>query len=110
MQHRLTSLGYEVIIAAGAMEGLGIAHIANPDLILLDAILPGMDAAETCLCFRKISAVPIMLLTMPGSSAEVIKALTMGADAYMVKPVPQGELGARLKALLRRARRYGEVH
>ncbi len=99
----LTSLGYETITAGAAVEGLQEAYKTKPNLIILDVMLPGMDGWQTCQRFREMSNVPILMLTALGSEDDVVKGLEMGADDYVVKPVTMRELGARVKALLRRA-------
>ncbi|MFQ5611758.1 MAG: response regulator transcription factor [Anaerolineae bacterium] len=103
MNDLLTSMGYEVIVAGEAVEGLQKAYTSKPDLIILDVMLPGMDGWQTCQRFREMSDVPIMMLTALGSEEHIVKGLEMGADDYLVKPVTMRELGARIKALLRRA-------
>lgn len=99
----LSSLGYEVSVAGEAVDGLKQAYSTGPDLIILDVMLPGMNGFETCKRFREMSNVPIIMLTARGSEEDIIKGLELGADEYLVKPVTMKELGARVKALLRRA-------
>jgi DNA-binding response OmpR family regulator len=101
----LRNLGYDVDVASTAVEGLQRAYGSKPDLIILDVMLPGMDGWQTCQRFREMSNVPIIMLTALGSEENVVKGLELGADDYLVKPVTMKELGARVKALLRRA--YG---
>jgi DNA-binding response OmpR family regulator len=99
----LRTLGYEVDMASKAIEGLQKAYETKPDLIILDVMLPGMDGWQTCRRFREMSTVPIMMMTALGTEDNVVKGLELGADDYLVKPVTLKELGARVKALLRRA-------
>ena len=99
----LRTLGYEVESASKAIDGLKKAYEIKPDLIILDVMLPGMDGWQTCQRFREMSNVPIMMLTALGTEDNVVKGLELGADDYLVKPVTLKELGARVKALLRRA-------
>ena len=99
----LDNLGYEVNVASTAVEGLQKAYKNKPNLIILDLMLPGMDGWETCQRFREMSDVPIMMLTALGSEDNIVRGLELGADEYLVKPVTMRELGARVKALLRRA-------
>jgi DNA-binding response OmpR family regulator len=99
----LRTLGYEVEVASKAVEGLQKAYGAQPDLIILDVMLPGMDGWQTCRRFREMSDVPIIFLTALGQEDDIVKGLDLGADEYLVKPVSLKELGARVKALLRRA-------
>lgn len=99
----LRSLGYEVDVAGKAVEGLQIAYGSKPDLIILDVMLPGMDGWEICKRFREMTDIPIIFLTALGSEEDVVRGLELGGDDYLVKPVTMKELGARVKALLRRA-------
>jgi len=103
LKNILDSLGYDTITAGTAVEGLQKAYKTKPNLIILDVMLPGMDGWQTCQRFREMSNVPILMLTALGSEDDVVKGLEMGADDYVVKPVTMRELGARVKALLRRA-------
>ncbi|MEM7033034.1 MAG: response regulator transcription factor [Chloroflexota bacterium] len=99
----LRSLGYEVDVAGKAVEGLQKAYGSKPDLIILDVMLPGMDGWEICKRFREMTEIPIIFLTALGSEEDIVKGLELGGDDYLVKPVTMKELGARVKALLRRA-------
>lgn len=105
LQLMLAKMDFEVDIAHDAVTGLKKAYSLKPDAIVLDIMMPGMDGWQTCQRFREMTDVPIVMLTALGSEDEVIKGLNLGADDYLVKPVTADELGARVRALLRRVSR-----
>ncbi|MCB0213869.1 MAG: response regulator transcription factor [Anaerolineae bacterium] len=105
LQLMLAKMDFEVEIAHEAVTGLKKAYSLKPDAIVLDIMMPGMDGWQTCQRFREMTDVPIVMLTALGSEDEVIKGLNLGADDYLVKPVTADELGARVRALLRRVSR-----
>lgn len=76
----------------------------QPDIVLIDVMLPGIDGFELCRQIRKVSEVPVLMLTARGDSHDVVAGLEAGADDYVVKPAVPKELGARVRALLRRTR------
>jgi DNA-binding response OmpR family regulator len=94
--------GYEVRQAKDGQSGLDAARAEEPDLIVLDVMLPGLDGLTVCRILRKESAVPIILLTARGTETDKIVGLETGADDYVVKPFSLGELLARVRAGLRR--------
>ena len=97
--------GYEVITALRADDGLRKAYRNQPDLVLLDIMMPEMDGWDVCKRLREMSDVPIIFLTARGETRDVVKGLEMGADDYVVKPYENDELVARVKAGLRRSPR-----
>jgi len=97
--------GFEVIKAYRAEEGLRKAYRYQPDLVLLDIMMPDMDGWEVCKRLREMSDVPIIFLTARGEVRDVVRGLEMGADDYVVKPYDNDELVARVKAHLRRSPR-----
>ncbi len=97
--------GYEVIKAFRADDGLRKAYRNQPDLVLLDIMMPDMDGWEVCKRMREMSDVPIIFLTARGEVRDVVRGLEMGADDYVVKPYDNDELVARVKAHLRRSPR-----
>jgi len=102
----LTDEGYRVIEAAtgeGALARLALDPVP-PDVVLLDLMLPGMDGLEVCARLRELGDLPIIMVTARTASHEIIAGLEAGADDYVTKPVDAGELSARIRALLRRAR------
>lgn len=97
--------GYEVIKALRAEDGLRKAYRNQPDLVLLDIMMPDMDGWEVCKRLRDMSDVPIVFLTARGEVRDVVRGLEMGADDYIVKPYDNEELVARVRAHLRRSPR-----
>ena len=96
--------GFNVISAADGVEGLQAARRENPDLVVLDLMLPKMDGLEVCRSLRVDSDVPILMLTAKGEELDRVVGLEMGADDYLTKPFSMRELLARVRALLRRSR------
>ena len=96
--------GFTAEIAYDGSSGLKQARSSNPDLIVLDLMLPGIDGTEICQRLRKESDVPIIMLTAKGSQPDRINGLEIGADDYIVKPFDPEEVVARAKAVLRRTR------
>jgi len=96
--------GFEVILAADGVEGLRKLYEVQPDLVILDLILPEMDGWAVCRRIREMSTVPIIIMTSRRSDEEKIKGLRLGADDYVVKPFNPLELVARVSSVLRRTR------
>ncbi|HIU34782.1 MAG TPA: response regulator transcription factor [Candidatus Pullichristensenella excrementigallinarum] len=94
--------GYEVIMADRGDEALKLFRSTPPNLILLDIMLPGMDGWQVCREVRKISNIPIIMLTAKDETFDKVLGLELGADDYMVKPIDMKELVARIKAVIRR--------
>lgn len=103
LQKGLALEGYDVDIAADGQAGLHRAQDFNPDLVLLDVMLPGIDGLEVCRRLRETSNVPVLMLTAKESVEDRVAGLDAGADDYLVKPFALDELQARVRALLRRA-------
>jgi two-component system KDP operon response regulator KdpE len=99
----LTGRDYEVSEAADGEECLTVATSWQPDLVVLDLNLPGMDGLEVCRHLRRRSQVPILVLSVREDEADKVAALDLGADDYLTKPFGVEELMARVRALLRRA-------
>ncbi len=95
--------GYNVIEAYDGNEAVAKALSEEPDLILLDVMLPGQDGFSVCKKIRETSAVPIIMLTARDEEVDKILGLELGADDYMTKPFSIRELIARVKAILRRS-------
>lgn len=95
--------GFEVLTAMDGDEGMDMALHSNPDLILLDVMLPGIDGFEICKEVRKTSHTPIIMLTAREEEVDKITGLELGADDYITKPFSMKELMARVKANLRRS-------
>jgi len=107
LAYNLRKAGYEALIAADGGEALRLAHTANPDLILLDLMLPEVDGLEVCRELRRTSEVPIIMITARGEEIDRVVGLELGADDYVSKPFSVRELLSRIKAVLRRARADG---
>ncbi len=95
--------GYKTLSALDGISGLELALTENPDLILLDVMLPGMDGFEVCKKIREQSQVPIIMLTAREDEVDKVLGLELGADDYITKPYSMRELTARVKANLRRS-------
>jgi two-component system KDP operon response regulator KdpE len=102
VQINLEREGYSTVVASSGVEGLQKAYSNQPNLVILDIMMPGMDGWVTCRRLREISDVPIIMLTARGMEADVVKGLELGADDYIVKPFGTKVLLARIHALLRR--------
>jgi DNA-binding response OmpR family regulator len=98
----LQAEGYAVHQARDGEDGLALARMEPPDLVILDVMLPKLDGLTVCRILRRESAVPIILLTARGTETDKIIGLEIGADDYVVKPFSLGELLARVRAGLRR--------
>jgi DNA-binding response OmpR family regulator len=98
----LRAEGYEVHTAGDGELGLKLARTINPDLVVLDVMLPNLDGLTVCRLIRRESEVPIILLTARGTETDKIIGLETGADDYIVKPFSLGEFLARVRAALRR--------
>ena len=94
--------GYNVILSHDGSEAVVKFNALNPDLILLDIMLPGLDGWQVCREIRKKSNVPIIMLTAKGETFDKVLGLELGADDYVVKPFDTQEIIARVKAVLRR--------
>lgn len=92
---------FEFMSARDGREGLRAAFDFQPDLILLDIMMPGMSGWEVCQRIREFSSVPIIMLTAMGQTADKVRGLEIGADDYITKPVDLDEIRARVTALLR---------
>lgn len=94
--------GFDTIIANDGDSAFSLFSEKNPDLVLLDVMMPKRDGFEVCREIRKLSNVPIIMITARGEDFEKIMGLDIGADDYIVKPFSPGEVVARVKAILRR--------
>ena len=94
--------GFETKVAATAAEALELASRIQPDLVLLDVMLPDGSGLDVCRELRQRSQVPIIMLTARGEEADRVVGLELGADDYIVKPFSAREVGARIRAVLRR--------
>jgi DNA-binding response OmpR family regulator len=101
----LTRKGYEVLESSNGQDALRLLYNQKPDLVLLDLVMPAMDGWQTCSRIRDVSAtIPVIMLTGRRKTEEdVVRGLDYGADDYLIKPVGNKELVARVQAILRRA-------
>jgi DNA-binding response OmpR family regulator len=104
IEANLLAEGYEVLVAHDGQTALDITVNNNPDLILLDVMMPEMSGFEVLSRIREFSNVPIIMLTAKGEEADRVEGLNRGADDYVVKPFSATELLARVNAVLRRAK------
>jgi two-component system alkaline phosphatase synthesis response regulator PhoP len=98
----LERAGFHVLSAHDGETALTLARVEQPDLIVLDLMLPGVDGLDVCRRLRQESGVPIIMLTARVEEADRIVGLELGADDYVTKPFSPGELVARVRATLRR--------
>jgi len=108
MQRLLELEGYRVLWASGCDSALDVFAEENPDLVLLDIMLPGMDGLTLCQHIREFSQVPIIMVTAKCNDEEKVKGLETGADDYVTKPFSSRELVARVRAVLRRTKLWDE--
>lgn len=99
----LMPLEITVYFASSGADGLKLAYMIHPDLVILDVMLPGMDGFEICSHLREFSNFPIMMLTARVHENDVLHGFNMGASDYLKKPFSRVELEARVRALLRRS-------
>lgn len=103
LQYNLQQAGFEVITAMDGEEGKNLALAENPDLIVLDLMLPKLDGIEVCKQLRQQKVLtPILMLTAKDDEFDKVLGLELGADDYMTKPFSPREVIARVKAILRR--------
>ncbi len=104
----LEDAGYETLASPDGLDGLRKLYSFRPDLVVADVLMPNMDGFELCRLAREVCEAPIMILSGLGKEEDKVKGLNLGADDYVVKPVPMGEFLARVAALLRRRERNGD--
>ena len=103
IRFNLQNDGYEVISGSNGLEAIELTKSAQPDLIILDVMMPHMDGLTACSHIREFSNVPIILLTAKNADMDKLIGFEQGADDYLTKPFNILELKARIRALLRRA-------
>ncbi len=103
LQKYLKSEGYAVVTAQDGQQALDLFFSHAPNLVLLDVMMPKLDGFAVCRQIRKVSDVPILMITAKGEDEDRISGLDLGADDYIVKPFSTGELMARIRAVLRRS-------
>ena len=102
LRYNLEKNGYVVTAAGDGRSAVALAASEEPDLVILDIMLPLLDGIEACKEIRKTSTVPIIMLTAKDQEFDKVLALELGADDYVTKPFSLGEIIARVKARLRR--------
>ena len=102
LSSKLRASGYEVLTASNGIEALEQLQAQEPNLVVLDVMMPKMDGFETLKELRSFSSVPVIILSAKGSNADKVKGLDLGADDYLAKPFSPDELIARVEAVRRR--------
>ena len=102
MQFMLSREGFDVILAPNGAEGMKLFDAKNPDIVLLDLMLPEVSGTEVCKYIRSKSSTPVIMLTAKDTEIDKVVGLELGADDYVTKPFSTRELLARIKAVLRR--------
>ncbi len=110
LETRLSMMGFIVITAADGEEALQVFQRQEPDLIILDVMMPKLNGYQVCQSLRQESDVPIIMLTALSDVADRITGLEMGADDYMVKPFSPKELESRIRCILRRITKLNPSH
>jgi DNA-binding response OmpR family regulator len=105
LRYNLEREGYGVLVAADGVHGLELARREQPDLLILDIMLPRLDGFSVCRILRQESDIPILMLTARQDEVDRIAGLELGADDYVAKPFSLGELLARVRAVMRRSER-----
>src|SRR5207245_8625271 len=95
--------GYDVLVASDGKQALEQIETHQPELVLLDVMMPKMDGFTVCQRVREFSSVPIIIVTARGQDQDKVRGLDLGADDYLTKPFSVDELLARVRAVLRRA-------
>ncbi len=98
--------GYEISTALDGEQGWARFQGESPELVILDANMPGLDGFEVCKRIREVSKTPVIMLTARTDESDVVQALGLGADDYITKPFSPRQLVARVKAVLRRAQQF----
>jgi two-component system KDP operon response regulator KdpE len=106
LQEALNKAKFHVILATNGIDGLQELYARQPDLVLLDVMMPRMDGWETLARIRQLSHVPVIMLTAKDAEADKLRGLTHGVDDYVTKPFSFAELIARVQVVLRRVREH----
>ena len=102
LQYMLSREGFEIVLASDGAQGMAEFDKSEPDLVLLDWMLPEMPGIEVCKYIRTKSSVPVIMLTAKDTEVDKVVGLELGADDYVTKPFSTPELLARIRAVLRR--------
>ena len=103
LKYTLEQAGYDALTATDGESGLRLTRTREPDLVILDVMLPNIDGFEVCRMIRRESDVPILILTARGEEVDRVVGLELGADHYVTKPFSMRELMARIRNMLRRS-------
>jgi DNA-binding response OmpR family regulator len=103
LQEALVKAGFHVVTVSNGIDGLQELYARQPDLVILDVMMPRMDGWETLGRIRQISAVPVIMLTAKDSEGDKLRGFKLGVDDYVTKPFSFSELAARAKAIMGRA-------
>lgn len=104
LTRKLKREGFEVFAAASGIDGLKLYHAEQPDLVVLDIVMPEMDGLTVCQRIREVSDTPIVMLSAQAiREDDIVEGLNAGADEYLVKPIRLNEFSARIRAILRRS-------
>jgi len=107
MEANLIAEGFEVIKASDGQEAVDLVVLKQPDLVLLDIMMPNLDGFAACERIREFSMVPIIMVTARNEENARVRGLELGADDYIVKPFSANEMIARVRAVLRRVKTSG---
>jgi DNA-binding response OmpR family regulator len=110
MEANLISEGYDVLKAYDGQNAVEMVADNQPDLVLLDVMMPGLDGFGACERIREFSTIPIIMVTAKGEEQDRVRGLDVGADDYIVKPFSATEVLARVRAVLRRAQVSGSTY
>ncbi|HUV26599.1 MAG: response regulator transcription factor [Anaerolineales bacterium] len=110
MEANLISEGYDVLKAYDGQSAVEMVADTQPDLVLLDVMMPGLDGFGACERIREFSSIPIIMVTAKGEEQDRVRGLDVGADDYIVKPFSATEVLARVRAVLRRAQVTGSTY
>ncbi len=110
LSDHLRTAGYDVLAAGNGPAGLSLMADSQPDLIVLDLMMPGMDGWEVCRQIRAQSSIPIVMLTAKGEEIDKLRGFRLGIDDYVTKPFSFAELTARIGAVLSRSNHAAPVH
>jgi two-component system response regulator RegX3 len=102
LQRKFESEGFHAVTASDGAEALEVFDRAQPDVVVLDVMMPEVDGITVCKRIREISAVPVIFLSAKGEEGDVVEGLNLGADDYVTKPFRVNELVSRVRAALRR--------
>jgi DNA-binding response OmpR family regulator len=109
LRAHLETAGYRALLATDGPSGLQIAFDAEPDLLILDVMMPGMDGWEVCELLRRKSDLPVIMLTAKGEEIDKLRGFHLGVDDYVTKPFSFAELVARVGAVMGRAKRASQA-